>query len=154
MFSKEEKSALNQSFWTEFKNSMKKSSTQLQRRVNWLQYPTHLKHTYLRLVFDQEEAAVCYDIQFKDEEIRALFWDQLIELKTLIDHNMGVSTLWIQNFETNEGSTISRLKWQDRSLCLHQKKDWKKAHVFFKERLLEFDGFYQEYKEILINLIK
>ena len=154
MFSKEEKSALNQSFWTEFKNSMKKSSTQLQRRVNWLQYPTHLKHTYLRLVFDQEEAAVCYDIQFKDEEIRALFWDQLIELKTLLNQSMGHPTIWIQNFETNDGSAISRIKWQDCSLCIHQKKDWKKAHLFFKERLLEFDVFYQEYKEILINLIK
>ena len=154
MFSKEEKSALNQSFWTEFKNSMKKSSTQLQRRVNWLQYPTHLKHTYLRLVFDQEEAAVCYDIQFKDEEIRALFWDQLIELKTLLNQSMGHPTIWIQKFETNDGSTICRIKWQDCSLCIHQKKDWKKAHLFFKERLLEFDVFYQEYKEILINLIK
>ena len=154
MFSKEEKSALNHSFWDEFKNSMKKSSSQVQKRVNWLQYPTHLKHTYLRLVFDQKEAAVCYDIQFKDEEIRALFWDQLMELKTLIEKNMGVSTIWIQSFETHNGSTISRLKWQDSSLCIHQKKDWKKAQRFFKERLLEFDVFYQEYKEILINLIK
>tara|TARA_B100000674_G_scaffold451354_1_gene422044 strand:- start:176 stop:640 length:465 start_codon:yes stop_codon:yes gene_type:complete len=154
MFSKEEKSALNHSFWNEFKNSMKKSSSQLQRRVNWVQYPTHLRHTYLRLIFDQEKAAVCYDIQFKDEEIRVLFWEQLIELRTLIENNMGVSTIWIQNFETNEGVVISRLKWQDCSLNLHQKRDWKKACIFFKERLLEFDAFYQEYKEILINLIK
>ena len=93
MFSKEEKSALNHSFWNEIKNRMKKSSSQLQRRVNWVQYPNHLKHTYLRLVFDKEKAAVCYDIQFKDEEIRVLFWEQLIELKTLINDTMGVSTI-------------------------------------------------------------
>lgn len=154
MFSKEEKSALNHSFWKEFKDGMKKSSSQVQRRVNWLHYPTHLKYTYLRLVFDQHEAAVCYDIQFKDEEIRFLFWDQLIELKTLINQSMGVSTIWIQNLEIHNGLMISRLKWQDPSLCIHCKKDWKKAQLFFKERLLEFDVFYQEYKEILINLIK
>lgn len=154
MFSKEEKSALNHSFWDEFKNSMKKSSTQVQRRVNWLQYPTYLKHTYLRLIFDQDQAAVCYDIQFKDKEIRSLFWEQLSELKILLEQSMGSPTIWIQNLETKEGLTISRVKWQDSDLCLYKKKDWKKAQFFIKNRLLEFDKFYQEYKEILINLIK
>ncbi len=154
MFSKEEKSALNHSFWNEFKKSMKKSSTKVQKRINWINYPTHLKHTYLRLVFDEKEAALCYDIQFKDEEIRTLFWDQLKELKTIIDNSMGVPTSWIQNLETSEGLIISRLKWKNPNLSIHHRNDWKKAQLFFKNRLFEFHEFYEEYKEILINLIK
>jgi hypothetical protein len=154
MFSKEEKRALNHAFWTELKNSMKNSSSQVQRRVNWLNYPTHIKHTYIRLIFNENEAAVCFDIQFKDEEIRFLFWEQLTELKTLIDASLGTPTLWKKNIKTEEGLTISQLKWEDSTLCIHQKKDWKQAQAFLKDRLLEFDIFYQEYKEILINLIK
>jgi len=37
---------------------------------------------------------------------------------------------------------------------ISNKKDWKKAQKFFKESLIEFDAFYQEYQDILINLIK
>jgi len=49
---------------------------------------------------------------------------------------------------------ISRLKWETNEFLITNKKDWKKAQHFFKSRLLEFDVFYQEYKDVLINLIK
>lgn len=154
MFSKEEKSALNHLFWSEFKSHMKNNSSSKNTRVNWLNYPTHLKHTYLRLVFDNNEASVCYDIQFRDDEIRSIFWEQLLELRKLIDRSMGSTTLWLKSLEINEDLRISRLKWTDSNLSLARKKDWIKAQIFFKERLVEFDVFYQEYKDILINLIK
>ena len=154
MLSKEEKKSLNHMFWGEFKTLMKNSHSPNNSRINWLNYPTHLKHTYLRLVFDNKEASVCFDVQYRDDEIRSIFWEQLLELRTLIDTSMGASTEWIENHETKEGLTISRLKWGDSNLSLMNKKDWYKAQNFFKDRLLEFDFFYQEYKDILINLIK
>ena len=154
MFSKEEKSNFNHLFWGEFKSHMKQTTSSLNTHLNWLNYPTHLKHTYLRLGFDKDEASMCFDIQFKDEEIRSIFWDQLLELRKLIDTSMSTPTLWIKTHETEERTTISRLKWQDSNLSLYNKKDWKKAQLFFKERLIEFDIFYQEYKDILIHLIK
>lgn len=154
MLSKEEKSKLNHQFWGEFKSLMKGKTSAANTRVNWLSYPTHLKNTYLRLVFNNKEASICYDIQFRDEEIRSLFWEQLLELRNLIDSSLRSPTQWIQDIETPEGLTISRLKWHAPGLVISNKKDWKKAQTFFKERLIEFDAFYQEYQDILINLIK
>lgn len=154
MLSKEEKSKLNHQFWGEFKSLMKGKTSASNTRINWLSYPTHLKHTYLRLVFNNKEASICYDIQFRDEEIRLIFWEQLLELKNLIDNTLGSPTQWIQNIETPEGLTISRLKWHTPNLFISNKKDWKKAQKFFKDRIVEFDTFYQEYQDILINLIK
>ncbi len=154
MFSKEEKRTLNHQFWGEFKSLMKGRTSASNTRINWLSYPTHLKHTYLRLVFNNKEASICYDIQFRDEEIRLIFWEQLLELRKLIDGTLGCTTEWIQNVETGEGLTISRLKWQAPDMNISNKKDWKKAQKFFKESLIEFDAFYQEYQDILINLIK
>ena len=46
------------------------------------------------------------------------------------------------------------LEWETNEFLITNKKDWKKAQHFFKSRLLEFDIFYQEYKDVLINLIK
>jgi hypothetical protein len=154
MFSKEEKREMNVDFWNGFKSYMKNHKSSALPRVNWLSYPTNLKHTFVRLHCDEKSSALFYDIQFKDKEIRALFWDQLLELKALFNSQESYSSQWHEHFETEDGLHISRIQWTSSDWSLYQQKDWKKIYRFFKERLLEFDLFYQEYKEILINLIK
>jgi hypothetical protein len=154
MLSKEEKSALNHLFWSDFRKVMRSTTSSSNKRINWLNYPTNLKHTFVRLVFNPRETSLCYDVQFRDNDIRTLFWEQLQELKTIIESSMGSPTVWVKDYETSEGLSISRLKWETTEYSLHNEKDWKPAHLFLKERLLEFDIFYQEYKDILIHLIK
>lgn len=153
MFSKAEKKQMNIAFWDGFKQYMKSSKSSVLPRVNWLSYPTDLKHTYLRLFCNETTSALRFDIQLKDEDIRMLFWDQLIELKTLINKTMNTETLWVKNIEV-DGALISRIQWESNEWSLYNTKDWRKIYRYLKERLLEFDLFYQEYKEILINLIK
>lgn len=154
MLSKEEKSALNHLFWSDFRKVMRNTTTSSNKRINWLNYPTNLKHTYVRLLFNANEASLCYDVQFRDKDIQILFWEQLQELKTLIESSMGCPTIWLKEYENNEGLAISRLKWETTEYSLHNEKDWKPVQRFFKERLLEFDKFYYEYRDILIHLIK
>ena len=154
MFSKEEKREMNIEFWNGFKQYMKNHKSSSLPRVNWLAYPTNLKHTYLRLYCDDQSSAVFYDIQFKDKEIRALFWDQLLEMKALFNKQESYGSVWHRDFEANDGLYISRIEWVSTEWSLYRRKDWRKIYRFLKERLIEFDVFYQEYKEILINLIK
>ena len=66
---------------------------------------------------------------------------------------MNVETNWVEHLDSN-GMVIRRIYWESRDWSLYKVKDWKKMYRFMQERLLEFDLFYQEYKEILINLIK
>jgi hypothetical protein len=105
------------------------------------------------LFCDVSTTAVRYDIQFKDKEVRTLFWEQLNELKKLLNSTMNVETNWVEHLDSN-GMVISRIYWESKDWSLYKVKDWKKMYRFMQERLLEFDLFYQEYKEILINLIK
>ena len=154
MFSKEEKHEMNVEFWNGFKHYMKNQKSSVLPRVNWLSYPTNLKHTYVRLHCDGGLSALYYDIQFKDKEIRALFWEQRIELKSLFNKQESHTSNWHEHFKTIDGLHISRIEWTHDEWSLYRQKDWRKIYRFFKERLLEFDLFYQEYKEILINLIK
>lgn len=153
MFSREEKKQMNIDFWDGFKSYMRKSKSSVLPRVNWLAYPTDLKHTYLRLFCDDSITAVRYDIQFKDNDVRSLFWEQLNELKKLLNATMNIETRWVEHMDSN-GIVISRIYWESQDWSLYKTKDWKKMYRFLQDRLLEFDLFYQEYKEILINLIK
>ena len=145
---------MNVEFWNGFKQYMKNQKSSALPRVNWLSYPTNLKYTYVRLHCDGGSSALYYDIQFKDKEIRALFWEQLLELKSLFNRQESHDSDWYEHFETKDGIHISRIEWSNDEWSLYRQKDWRKIYRFFKDRLLEFDLFYQEYKEILINLIK
>jgi len=153
MLSKEARKERNLLFWAAFKALMRKRVSSSGRRVNWVSYPTEVKNTYLRLVSDGKITAVCYDIQFKDEGIQALFWEQLGELKKVLEEKMKHPTKWDDSFINTEGMKIGRISWELEHVNFHNDKDWPIIHRFFKERLIEFDTFYQEFKDILISLV-
>ncbi len=152
MLPKEEMKALNLEFWNEFKTCMKKHISSNGRRINWLSYPSDVKHVYIRLQADKNGVCLCLDFQHRDEGIRTLIWDQMIELKVLLDKEMPQIACWeFQNTDSN-GLVFSRIFWEDKSVNFYNKSDWTKMHSFMKTHIIAFDRFYQEYKEILINL--
>jgi hypothetical protein len=153
MLPKEERKAWNEAFWAGFKAHMRACLSSSGKRVNWLNYPTQVKNTYLRLVCDGKQVAICYDIQFKDPGIQAIFWEQLTELKLVLESNMSIPTIWEPQFVTNEGQTIGRIYWALETTNFYLQQDWPQIYDFFKKHLREFDVFYQEFNEILITLV-
>ncbi|MFM7300835.1 MAG: DUF4268 domain-containing protein, partial [Crocinitomicaceae bacterium] len=123
------------------------------RRVNWSTYPTKVKNTYLRLISDGKLTSVCYDVQFKDEGIQAIFWEQLGELKKVLEETMKHPTKWDNLYMNAEGIKIGRISWELENVNFYNDEDWATIHQFFKDRLIEFDAFYQEFKDILISLV-
>ncbi len=151
MLSKEEKKANNQSFWDGFNKEMRQIKNR--RNVNWLKYPTQIKHVYLRLDCSKLGAALNFDIQFKDPDIREIFWEQLLELRKVMEKETGTSGTWTRNIQAQEGFVFDRIQWIDPDLDYHDLESWSKIYAFLKERLLAFDAFYQEFKDVLILLV-
>lgn len=154
MLSKEARKERNEKFWSGFKEYMRGTLSSTGKRVNWLNYKTEVQDTYLRLICDGKTTAVCYDIQFKDAGIKAIFWEQLGELKKVLEASMQQDTSWEENFITKEGLSIGRISWTIQNLNFYNDKDWDKIYGFYKTRLVEFDEFYQEFKDILIALVE
>jgi hypothetical protein len=154
MLSKEARKERNEKFWAAFKEVMRKRVSSSGRRVNWSTYPTEVKNTYLRLICDGKLTAVCYDIQFKESGVQAIFWEQLGELKTALESAMNYPTQWNEKFINAEGKTIGRISWELEGVNFYNDSDWTKIHNFFKDRVIEFDSFYQEFKDILISLVE
>ena len=153
MLSKEARKERNEKFWSGFKEYMRGTLSSTGKRVNWLNYKTEVQDTYLRLVCDGKTTAVCYDIQFKDADIKAIFWEQLGELKKVLEASMEQTTTWNEEFTTKEGLVIGRIYWELENANFYNDDDWEKIYSFFKKRLIEFDAFYQEFKDILIALV-
>lgn len=154
MLSKEARKERNILFWTAFKEVMRKRISSSGRRVNWATYPTEVKNTFLRLISDGKLTAVCYDIQFKDEGIQSIFWEQLGELKKVLEATMKHPTKWDESFINTEGMKIGRISWELENVNFYVDEDWPIIHQFFRNRLIEFDAFYQEFKDILIALVE
>lgn len=153
MFSKEEKKEFNIEFWGLFKRQMRRHMSSNGKRINWLKYPTEIKHTYLRLETNTDFISVHFDIQIKDSEIRELFWDQILELKGIVDSKLGHKSEWIENVEIEGVFQISRISWKKEGLSYYNKNQWPEIFDFFKSVLIDFDRFYQEFKDVLINLL-
>lgn len=152
MLSKEERKARNAAFWDTFKKEMRSVKSSSGRAMSWVSYPSDVKDIYIRLETDQHGARLCFDIQTKDEGIRAILWEQMTELKKVLEQEMSWETIWIEHLTTKEGKSISRIEWRNDELSFYNDEDWIFIRQFFAQRLLEFDRFYQEFKDILIAL--
>lgn len=154
MLSKEEFKELNITFWKEFQSYMSKTRSSSGRRINWLNYPSDVKTIFIRLEVDGKGARLCFDIQAKDLEIRNLIYEQMTELKMVLENTTIIPPIWNDNYFLKTSQMyVARIYWEDNTLNLYKKEDHLKIFEYLKERLVKFDEFYQEYKEILISMV-
>jgi hypothetical protein len=133
---------------------MRRHNTKTRRGVNWLKYPTDIKHVYLRLHCDNHGAFVHFDFQFKDSSVREIVWEQMQELKVVMEKEMGSQGIWNRDLTAPEGFVFDRISWENRTLNYYHREEWNSIYAFLKERLLAFDRFYQEFKDVLILLVE
>ncbi len=89
MYSKEELKQIRTDFWNQFKVRMQKVRSSNGRRMNWLSYPSEVKDIYIRVDADGKGARLTFDIQGKDAGVRQILWEQLYELKAVLEAEMG-----------------------------------------------------------------
>ena len=152
MFSKEESRQLNLAFWNGFQDYISKNRSSNGRKINWLNYPSDIKSIFIRLEVDSKGARLCFDIQSKDDDIRALLFEQMSELKVVLEEITVEKPTWIENHYYLNKQYISRIVWENNLLNFYKSEHRDLIYTFLAERLLKFDLFYQEYKEILIAL--
>jgi len=153
MLSKEELKEKNAAFWNQFRKEIKDQRSCNGRQMNWINYPTDVKDVYVRMEVDSKGVRLCFDVQPKDDGMRSLIWEQMTELKAIMQQTMGLEAIWAEESHYWNGRLISRIKWEDNSLNYYKEEDIPKIIEFLKDKLTRFDLFYQEYKEILINLM-
>ena len=152
MFSKEESRQLNLAFWNDFQDYISKNRSSNGRKINWLNYPSDIKSIFIRLEVDSKGARLCFDLQSKDDDIRALLFEQMSELKVVLEDITIEKPTWIENHYYLNKQYISRIVWENNLLNFYKSEHRDLIYTFLAERLLKFDLFYQEYKEILIAL--
>jgi len=152
MFSKAQSKEINLNFWNGFEEYMMKIRSSNGRKINWLNYPSDIKTIFIRLEVDSKSAKLCFDIQHKDDQLRSIIYEQMTELKLVLEDTTIEKPEWNENFYYLNKQYISRIVWENKSFNYYKSEDQEKIYQYIKERLIKFDLFYQEYKDILISL--
>lgn len=152
MLSKEEKKERNTAFWESLRKEMRSVRSVNGRSINWINYPTDVKDVYMRMEADANGARLCFDIQPKDDGIRSILYEQMTELKRVMEDTVGTADYWNEFDRTFNGRNVSRIAWEDKSLNFYKNEDLDAIKSFFKTKLIAWDEFYQEFKDILVNL--
>jgi hypothetical protein len=154
MLSKEELKKTKIEFWQDFKKHISKFRSTSGKKVNWLNYPTEIKDLYFRLEVEKNSISVNFDFQFKDSSVRAVFWEQMHELKNVFEQELGNDAIWIENCSSEYVNHFSRIQWKKEGLNYLNKTHQDEIFTFFEQKLIAFDEFYQNFKEILLFLSK
>ena len=152
MYTKEERKSLITAFWSDFRIYMSKHRSANGRKMNWVNYPSDVKYIYIRLDADESGARFCFDIQAKDVGVRGVIWEQMYELKNVLELHLGTDGEWIENCSSPVIPQFNRIVWEQKDLNFLNPADRPAIFSFFEDKLIHFDAFYQDFKDILINL--
>lgn len=152
MLTKEERKERNEMFWNALKKEMRSIHSSNGRAINWINYPSDVKDVYIRLEADNKGARLCIDIQPKDDGIRSILWEQLGELKKVMESIVGETDGWEEFHHYMGDRAVSRIYWEKAGINFYKDEDFEAFKSFFREKLILFDEFYQEFKEILVLL--
>lgn len=152
MLSHSQRKSLNTDFYTALGAMMQGDYSATGRRIKWTNYRTGVKDVYVRMEADNKGARFGLEFQHGDADIRYLFWEQLEELKAMMEGEMGEDLIWHPDFYKPDGAQVSRVEVRLNQGNLYDKSTWPVLLVFLKENLLAFDRFWADAAEVFTAL--
>jgi len=152
MLTPAQRKTLNTDFYTALGAMMQGDYSATGRRIKWTNYRTGVKDAYVRMEADNKGARFGLEFQHADAEIRYLFWEQLEELKALMESEMGDALVWHRDFYKIDGTPVCRVEQRLDDGNLYDKSTWPVLLVFLKENLLAFDRFWADAAEVFAAL--
>lgn len=134
-------------FWITFGKYMAPVPSYWGTKTNWINYKTGIKDMYLKMDATGKTTRIGIELTHKDEGLRDLFYEQLQEFKLLIAQAMDEEWIWDQNTFNESGKKISRIYIEIHG-NIFVKDEWGEMFGFLKKRLIAFDEFWSDAKDV------
>ena len=112
--------------------------------TNWINYKTGLKHVYFRMQADNHRATIAIELAHPDAGIRELFFEQFMEVRTVLHETLGEKWTWQPDATDAQGVPFSRIYTELSPANLFNREDWPALISFFKPRLIALDAFWTD----------
>jgi len=146
MYSRQQASELRQAFWTAFGKYMQPILSAEAEKVNWVNYKTGEKNIYFRMNAGNRSSSVAIEITHPDIELQQLYFEQFVQLKTLLHNALNEEWNWQLHFVDDNGKVISRIYKELNNASLFNQNDWPALISFFKPRIIALDEFWSSAK--------
>lgn len=142
MFKREEKKVLNTAFFKLFNERMSRHKSLGGGGARWEAYRTGVRGIFFRML-TFPEIGLAIDLQFKDEEIRALFFDQFEEFKSMLNTTMDCEMEYVREQMLESGVMVSRIWVQLPNAYFFDKAQWPTIIDFYEEKFVALDAFWE-----------
>jgi hypothetical protein len=142
MFTRAESSRIRQEFWTTFGKYMRPIPSAEGLQINWINYHTRIKDIYFRMRADPQSAAIYISLEHSDPAIRELYFEQLLQLKSILHTTLQEEWDW-QLHVPVDGRMISRIGKELPGVSVMNKNHWPELISFFKPRMIKLDEFWE-----------
>ena len=120
---------------------------------NWDAYKTGIKGLYFRIL-TQPKVTLAIDLQFKDESIRELVYDQFCELRRLLASEWIEEPLYEKNTVYISGEPLSRISVSLDSVYFYNQEEWPEIMEWLEHKLVGLDSFWDTTGDILKDLVR
>jgi hypothetical protein len=138
MYSKAASKQLRETFWISFGKSYPK---------RWTLYKTKIKGLSFKFHFDTRVALVSLDVE-GDLEQRIRIWEKLISLEEIIKDYLP-NAIFEESYLLENEKEISRVYVSLTRVSIHNKTSWQPTMAFFHAQMVQFESFFEDYKDIL-----
>jgi hypothetical protein len=100
----------------------------------------------------KRNASIGITLTHPDAGIQELFFEQFLELKTLLQGYLNEEWDWVLHTTDENGKIVSRIYTELQGVSIFNKNDWPAIISFFKPRILALDEFWNDTREVFNSL--
>lgn len=152
MFSKEETKQLKLDFWTGLGERLELEKGLHGNKVNWMSFNTKIKHLYFRMEVDEMAARLCIDLQFPDQGIREIYFEQFTAFENILTEKFEAKIHWQPVFMHSNGKKIARISVQKKEVNIYNRNDWEDIYLFLINHFTKLEHFWAEFSEVFTSL--
>lgn len=142
MFSQSESKKLREEFWISFGKSFPRK---------WTLYDTKIKNLAFKFYFDKKIALVALDIEHTDVVKQLELWEKLNGLQSILITDFLPDAIFDESYILENQKEISRIYVKKENVSIHNKNTWQETMVFLNEKMIQFEEFFEDYKDIILT---
>jgi len=146
LYSAKEISFQNEKFWTRMGQYMAPILSTNGEKINWINYKTGVAKIQVRLQADISSASMGIYIHTADEHLHARQWQTFLHLRESFEQHLQEKWDWKSATEAQQNFSTICVKITNVNVM--DDASWPTLIPFFKQRLVRFDLFWTEHKDL------
>ncbi len=146
MYSRQEKSKLQQEFWTALGKYLSPIPSAEGLKINWINYKTGVKGVRFFMDTDGKKARIGIKLIHDDIEIQQLFFEEFKKLSKQLFEHLEEEWIWLLHTSDENAATISIIYMEHQCVNVYEQAHWPQIISFLKPRMIALDAFWCNWK--------